>query len=79
MEAAEREAVSLAARGRKRKSSKQHHYEEAVKTEIGKHAIKYGNKSAVEKFSKLLGSPVPEPTVRNFKRELEKQVQGAKV
>ena len=55
VKAAEREGMSLAARRRKRKSNKQHHYKEAVKTEIYrqacKHAIKYGNKSAVEKFS----------------------------
>ena len=40
----EQEAVM---KGRKRKRSAMHHYTAAVKTAIGKHALQFGNKSAV--------------------------------
>ena len=52
--------------------------DDETRTAIGKHAIKYGNKSAVEKYSRSLGFDLPEVTVRNFKRELEKQIKSGK-
>ena len=42
----EQEAVM---KGRKRKRSATHHYTTTVKTAIGKHALQFGNKSAVVK------------------------------
>ena len=53
-------------------------YEEDVKTKIGKHALVYGNKSAVEKFSRELKHRFPEVTVRNFKRNLKEQMERGK-
>ena len=38
--------------------------------------MKYGNKSAVEKYSRSFGFDLPEATVRNFKRELEKPIKS---
>ena len=69
------EELALAGMGRKRKSSKRHCYDDDIRTEIGKHAMRYGNKSAVDKFSRSLGFPLPEATVRNFKRELQSQIK----
>ena len=56
-------------KGCKRKQTAMHYYTAAVKTtiHIGKHALQFGNKSAVEKYSKELGFELPEATVRNFK------------
>ena len=53
-------------------------YEEDVKTKIGKHALVYGNKSAVEKFSRELKHRVPEATVRNLKHNLKEQMKRGK-
>ena len=55
VEAAEKESIDIARHGKKRKSSERHHYDDETRTAIGKHAIKYGNKSAVEKYSRSLG------------------------
>ena len=49
-----------------------------MKAAVGKHALMHGNKSAVKKFSIILGFDVPECTVRNFKRETEKQIKDGK-
>ena len=54
-------------KGRKRKGTATHHCTVAVLTAIGKHALQFGNKSAVEKHSKELGFELPEATLRNFK------------
>ena len=78
VDASQKESLELARRGRKRKATERHHYDKESKTAIGKHALRYGNRSAVEMFSKSLGFEVPEATVRNFKRELEKQVKEGK-
>ena len=76
VEMIDKEDIELKSRGWKRKSSERHVYEESVRTAIGKHAIVHGNKSAVNKFSKVLRFDVPECTVRNFKREAQKQISG---
>lgn len=79
MGAIESEEVSLAQQGKIRKASKQRHYDNEIRTAISKHAIKYGNRSAVDKFSAGLGFALPEAMVRNFKCELKKLVTGGKV
>ena len=78
-----REAVELAAAtgvavSRKRKRSATFTYDDESKTKIGKHALLFGNKSAVQKFLKELGHSVPEATVRNFKRHLQMQLRQRK-
>ena len=77
VEAAEKKSISIAQRGKKRKSSERHHYDDETRTATGKHAIKYGNKT-MEKYSRSLGFDLPEATVQNFKRELEKQIKSGK-
>ena len=52
--------------GKKRPSS-HHHYDAALCTKIVKFAASSGNKVAVAKFSKELGRPVSESTVRGMK------------
>ena len=58
-------------KGRKRKFSERHHYDQSTRTAIGKYALINGNKRAVEKFSASLGFSVSEATVRNFKRAVQ--------
>lgn len=48
------EEIVLARQGRKRKSTESHCYTDDVCTAIGKHVLRYGNKSAVEAFTKTL-------------------------
>ena len=64
--------------GRKPKRTSTSSYDEEMRTKIGRHAIQFGNKSAVDKFSAVLGRTVPEATVRNFKRNLQAQIQQGK-
>ena len=78
VEAVDKEDIELKSRGRKRKSSERHVYDESTKTAIGKHALMHGNKIAVKKFSITPGFDVPECTVRNLKRETEKQIKDGK-
>ena len=61
------EELALAKLGRKQKLSERHHYTDDLCTAIGKHAMQYGNKSAVAKFSESLGFCIPAATVHNFK------------
>ena len=76
------EAVIMAGKdeiaGRKRKRASTAWYDADVKTKMAKHALIFGNKSAVEKFSKELGHRVPEATVRNYKRNLQAQLKEGK-
>ena len=65
-------------RGRKRKFSERHHFDQATREAIGKFATVHGNKSAVINFSKRLGFAVSKATVWNFKRAVEKQIKGGK-
>ena len=60
VEAVDKADIELKSRGRKRKSSERHVYDESTKTAIGKHALMHGNKSAVKKFSITLGFDVPD-------------------
>ena len=71
----EQEELHVRTRGRKRKSSERHRYDDATRTAIGKYAQTNGNKRAVEKFSASLGYTVSEATVRNFKREVLKRLK----
>ena len=77
-EAVDKEDIELKSKECKRKSSERHVYDESTKTAIGKHALMHGNKSAVKTFSIILGFDVTECTVRNFKRETEKQIKDGK-
>ena len=52
--------------GKKRPSS-HHYYDPELRTKIGKYAAMSGNKAAVTKFSKEIGRPVSESTVRGMK------------
>ena len=72
VEALQTQQDELKQKGRKRKSSERHHYDQATKTAIGKYAKIHCNKRAVQKCSASLGFPVSEATVRNFKREVQK-------
>ena len=45
-----------------------HYYDPEFRAKIGKFAAASGNKAAVEKFSKELGRPVSESTVRGMKK-----------
>ena len=58
------EQTNLQACGCKRKSSKQHAYDEATRTAIGKYAQLHGSTRAVQKFSASLGYNLSEATVR---------------
>ena len=71
-EALQTQHDELKQKGRKRKSSERHHYDQATKTAIGKYAQIHSNKRAVQKFSASLGFPVSEATVSNFKGEVQK-------
>ena len=53
VEKLEMEEIALQRTGRKRKSVERHYFDQEKKTAIGKHAITYGNKSAVCKYSFL--------------------------
>ena len=72
------QTLELEKHGRKRKFSERHHFDRATRKAIGKFATIHGNKSAVKKFSKRLGFAVSEATVRNFKRDVQKQIKGGK-
>ena len=74
----DKENLDREKRGRKRKSSERHHYDQATKVEIGKYAVIHGNKSTVQRFSQRLGYALSEATVRNFKPEVQKQLEGGK-
>lgn len=76
VEAVQKEREELERNGRKRQSSERHHYNQETKAAIGKYAQLHGNKRAVSKFSESLGFTLSEATVRNFKREVRKQVKG---
>ena len=76
--AVDRENIDLQKRGRKRKSHERHHFDEATKAEIGKFAAILGNKRAVDTFSKRLKFALSEATLRNFKREVLKQLKDGK-
>ena len=78
MEAVQQEREELERKGRKRKSSKRHHYDPATKTVIGKYVLINANKRAVQKFSASLGFAVSEVTVCNFKREIDQQLREGK-
>ena len=54
-------------KNRKRPSS-HNYYDPELRAKIGKFAAESGNKAAVEKFSKELGRPVSESTVRGIKK-----------
>lgn len=64
--------------GRKRKSVERHRYSDSDRTKIGRFALMNGNKRAIEKYSRALGFALPEATVRNFKREVQKQLKDGK-
>jgi len=68
------QAIESQQKGKKRKSTERHCYDQATKTAIGKYAIINGNKRTVEKFSKELGFAISEATVRNFKRVVSQQL-----
>ena len=53
--------------GKKRPSS-HYHYDPELRAKIGKFAATSGNKAAVAKFSKELGRPVSESTIRGMKK-----------
>ena len=74
----DKQTLELEKRGRKRKFSERHHFDQATREAIGKFATVHGNKSAVKKFSKRLGFAVSEATVRNFKRDVQNQIKGGK-
>ena len=61
------EAMETQPRRRKR-SGTYTYYPPELRAKIGNFAAQSGNKAAVEKFSKELGKPVSESTVRGFKK-----------
>ena len=56
------EELALTKQGRKRKSCERHHYTDDFHTAIGKHAMRYGNKSTVAKFRESHGFCTSEVT-----------------
>ena len=74
VEAIQQQHEELERKGRKRKSSECHHYDQATKTTIGKYTLINSNKRAVQNISASLGFAVSEATVHNFKREIDQQL-----
>ena len=65
----ERVAEAMETQPRRRKRSGTYtYYPPELRAKIGNFAAESGNKLAVERFSKELGKPVSESTVRGFKK-----------
>ena len=77
-DALEKAVAAESAPGGKRckRTAKTHEYDADVKTKIGQHTLTFGNKNAAEKFSRKLGHPVQEATVRNYMRTLQQQLKS---
>ena len=61
---------------RRKRSGSYTYYPPKLRAKIGRFAAESGNKAAVEKFSKELGKPVSESTVRGFKKKYYEASKG---
>ena len=61
---------------RRKRSGSCTYYPPELRAKIGMFAAESGNKAAVEKFSKELGKPVSESTVRGFKKKYYEASKG---